>query len=111
MQQQLVDGSNALKVDFFDSIGIQLIPEVETFRSGMMPKNQILETFKRIDKLPFSNLDIRFSDEIWDFSQTTDLPVSRNKLVLSFDNASAYSEQVKMYVLDGILKNDIVNIG
>ena len=69
MQQQLVDGSNALKVDFFDSIGIQLIPEAETFRSGMMPKNQILETFKRIDKLPFSNLDIRFSDEIWDFSQ------------------------------------------
>lgn len=106
MQQQLVDGSNALKVDFFDSIGIQLIPEVETFRSGMMPKNQILETFKRIDKLPFSNLDIRFSDEIWDFSQTTDLPVSRNKLVFSFDNASAYSEQVKMYVLDGILKKD-----
>ncbi len=106
MQQQLVDGSNALKVDFFDSIGIQLIPEVETFRSGMMPKNQILETFKRIDKLPFSNLDIRFSDEIWDFSQTTDLPVSRKKLVFSFDNASAYSEQVKMYVLDGILKKD-----
>ena len=50
MQQQLVDGTNALKIDFFDSIGIQLIPEVESFRSGMMPKNQILETFKRIDK-------------------------------------------------------------
>ena len=49
MQQQLVDGTNALKIDFFDSIGIQLIPEVESFRSGMMPKNQILETFKRID--------------------------------------------------------------
>ena len=106
MQQQLVDGSNAIKIDFFDSIGIQLIPEVESFRSGLMPKNQILETFKRIDKLPFSNLDIRFSDEIWDFSQTTDLPVSRNKLVFSFNNASAYCEQVKMYVLDGILKKD-----
>ena len=106
MQQQLVDGNNALKLDFFDSIGIQLIPEVETFRLGMMPKNQILETFKRIDKLPFSNLDIRFSDEVWDFSQTTDLPVPRNKLVFSFNNASAYCEQVKMYVLDSILKKD-----
>ena len=90
MQQQLVDDTNALKIDFFDSIGIQLIPEVESFRSGMMPKNQILETFKRIDKLPFSNLDIRFSDDTWDFSATTDLPVSKTKLVFYFDSSSAY---------------------
>lgn len=107
MQQQLVDSSNALKVDFFDSIGIQLIPEVETFRSGMMPKNQILETFKRIDKLPFSNLDIRFSDDTWDFSATTDLPVSKTKLVFYFDSSSAYCEPLKMYVLDGILKKNV----
>ena len=63
----LVEGNNALKIDYFDSIGIQIIPEVESFRSGLMPKNQVLETFKRIDKLPFSNLDIRFSDDTWDF--------------------------------------------
>ena len=103
----LVDGSNALKIDYFDSIGIQLIPEVESFRSGLMPKNQILETFKRIDKLPFSNLDIRFSDDIWDFSATTDLPVSRTKLVFYFDSNSAYCEPLKLYVLDGILKKNV----
>ena len=107
MQQQLADGTNALKIDFFDSIGIQLIPEVESFRSGMMPKNQILETFKRIDKLPFSNLDIRFSDDTWDFSATTDLPVSKTKLVFYFDSSSAYCEPLKMYVLDGILKKSV----
>lgn len=107
MQQQLVNGTNALKIDFFDSIGIQLIPEVESFRSGMMPKNQILETFKRIDKLPFSNLDIRFSDDTWDFSATTDLPVSKTKLVFYFDSSSAYCEPLKMYVLDGILKKNV----
>lgn len=107
MQQQLVDGTNALKIDFFDSIGIQLIPEVESFRSGMMPKNQILETFKRIDKLPFSNLDIRFSDDTWDFSATTDLPISKTKLVFYFDSSSAYCEPLKMYVLDGILKKNV----
>ncbi len=107
MQQQLVDDSNTLKIDFFDSIGIQLIPEVESFRSGLMPKNQILETFKQIDKLPFSNLDIRFSDDIWDFSATTGLPVSKTKLVFYFDSSSAYSEPLKMYVLDGILKKNV----
>ncbi|WP_026495391.1 hypothetical protein [Butyrivibrio sp. WCD3002] len=107
MQQQLVDGTNVLKIDFFDSIGIQLIPEVESFRSGLMPKNQILETFKRIDKLPFSNLDIRFSDDTWDFSATTDLPVSKTKLVFYFDSSSAYCEPLKMYVLDGILKKNV----
>lgn len=107
MQQQLVDGTNALKIDFFDSIGIQLIPEVESFRSGIMPKNQILETFKRIDKLPFSNLDIRFSDDTWDFSATTDLPVSKTKLVFYFDSSSAYCEPLKMYVLDGIMKKNV----
>lgn len=105
--QQLVDSSSALKIDYFDSIGIQLIPEVETFRSGLMPKNQILEIFKRIDKLPFSNLDIRFSDDTWDFSATTDLPVSRNKLIFGFDSESAYCEPVKMYVLDKILKKNV----
>lgn len=107
MEQQLVDGSNALKIDFFDSIGIQLIPEVDAFRSGMIPKNQILEIFKRIDILPFSNLDIRFSDDVWDFSQATSLPVSKNKLVFNFDASSAYCEPLKMYVLDGILKKDV----
>lgn len=107
MQRQLVDGNNSLKIDFFDSIGIQLIPEVESFRSGIMPKNQILETFKRIDKLPFSNLDIRFSDDTWDFSQTTSLPVSKTKLVFYFDSSSAYCAPLKMYVLDGILKKNV----
>lgn len=107
MQQQLVDDTNALKIDFFDSIGIQLIPEVESFRSGLMPKNQILETFKRIDKLPFSNLDIRFSDDTWDFSATTDLPVSKTRLVFYFDSSSAYCDPLKMYVLDGILKKNV----
>ena len=107
MQQQLVDGTNALKIDFFDSIGIKLIPEVESFRSGMMPKNQILESFKRIDKLPFSNLDIRFSDDTWNFSAATDLPVSRTRLVFYFDSSSAYCEPLKMYVLDSILKKNV----
>lgn len=107
MQQQTIDGSNVLKIDFFDSIGIQLIPEVESFRSGMMPKNQILETFKRIDKLPFSNLDIRFSDDVWDFSSTTNLPVSKTKLVFYFDSSSVYCELLKLYVLDAIIKKNV----
>ncbi len=103
----LVEGNNALKIDYFDSIGIQIIPEVESFRSGLMPKNQVLETFKRIDKLPFSNLDIRFSDDTWDFSATTDLPVSKTKLVFYFNSDSAYCEPLKLYVLDAILKKNV----
>lgn len=107
MQQQTIDGNNVLKIDFFDSIGIQLIPEVESFRSGMIPQNQILETFKRIDRLPFSNLDIRFSDDVWDFSSTTNLPVSKTKLVFYFDSNSVYCEPLKLYVLDAIIKKNV----
>lgn len=102
--QQTIDGNNALKIDFFESIGIELIPEVESYRSGLMPKNQVLNTFKRIDKLPFSNLDIKFSDNTWDFSLATDLPVSKNKLVFTFDEDSAFCEHKKLYVLNEIIK-------
>ena len=102
-----VDGGNVLKIDYFESVGIQLIPEVESFRSGMMPRNQILETFKRIDKLPFSNLDIRFSDDVWDFSKTTDLPVPKAKLAFLFESGSAYCEPLKMYVLDSVIQKRV----
>lgn len=102
--QQTIDGNNALKIDFFESIGIELIPEVETYRSGSMPKNQVLNTFKRIDKLPFSNLDIKFSDNTWDFSLATNLPISKNKLVFNFDKDSVFCEEEKLYVLNEIIK-------
>lgn len=106
MMSQVINGNTTLKIDFFDTIGIELLPEVERYRSGMMPKNQVLETFKRIDKLPFSNLEIRFSDDTWDFSSTTDLPISKNKLVFSFDPTSAYCEFLKMYTLNEIIKKN-----
>ena len=32
---QITDGTSALKIDFFDSIGIEVIPEVESYRSGL----------------------------------------------------------------------------
>ena len=103
---QITDGTSALKIDFFDSIGIEVIPEVESYRSGLMPKNQVLITFKRIDRLPFSNLDIRFSDDIWDFSMATNLPVSKNKLIFSFDSDSEYCEIEKLYVLNEVIKKN-----
>lgn len=103
---QLIDGNNALKIDFFDSIGIELNSEVEDFRSGIMPRNHVLETFKRIDKLPFSNLELRFSDNVWDFSAATSLPISYNKLTFTFDESSPNRDSLKMYVLNEIIKKN-----
>lgn len=103
---EIVDGNTALKIDFFDTIGIELIPEVNNYRSGLMPKNQVLETFRRIDKLPFSNLEINFSDDTWDFSPATDLPISKHKLIFTFPPANTYSEILKMYTLNEIIKKN-----
>ena len=38
---------------------------------------------------------------------TTDLPVSKDKLIFRFDEESAYCEQIKMYVLDSIIKKSV----
>lgn len=103
---QMSNSTNTLKIDSFDLVNIELTPEVSAYRSGLIPKNQILNTFKRIDKLPFSNIEIKLSDNIWDFSATTDLPISKSKLVFTFDSTSAYCEIVKMYTLNEIIKKN-----
>lgn len=96
--------SNAIQIDYFDNIEIKLTSEVKNFHAGTISKNQILETFKRIDTLPFSNINIKFSDDIWDFRYTTNLPISNHALVFKFNNKSNYCEILKMYVLNEIIK-------
>ena len=101
---RLTDVGNIIPTEYFDHIEISLTPEVETYRSGLMPKNQILNTFKRLDKLPFSNVNIKFSDNIWDFTKLLNLPISKDKLSFSFNPKSAFCEIEKLYVLNEILK-------
>ena len=104
MLQPMTNGTSALKVEYFDILGIELNKEVEDYRSGAIPKNKVLETFKRVDKLPFSGLDIKFSDNTWDFSSATTLPIASNLLIYNFDENSKYVDILKMYVLNEIIK-------
>jgi len=104
MLQTMTNGTSALKVEYYDILGIELNKEVEDFRSGAIPKNKVLETFKRVDKLPFSGLDIKFSDNVWDFTSATTLPIAPNLLIYHFDEDSEYVDVLKMYVLNEIIK-------
>lgn len=104
MLQTLTNRTSALKIEYFDIFGIELNKEVEDYRTGAIPKNKVLETFKRVDKLPFSGLDIKFSDNVWDFTSATTLPISSNLLTYKFDENSAYVDVIKMYVLNEIIR-------
>lgn len=104
MLQAMTNGTSALKVEYYDILGIELNKEVEDFRSGAIPKNKVLETFKRVDKLPFSGLNIKFSDNVWDFTSATTLPIAANLLTYRFDEDSKYVDVLKMYVLNEIIK-------
>ena len=104
MLKTMNNGTSALKVEYFDIFGIELNQEVEDYRSGAIPKNKVLETFKRVDKLPFNGLDIKFSDNVWDFTSATTLPISPDLLTYKFDENSKYVDALKMYVLNEIIK-------
>ena len=104
MENKTIDGTTALKVEFFENVGIELNENVENFRSGLVPRNHVLELFKRIDKLPFSNLDIRFSDDTWDFSAALTLPIENHKYIFKFNKESSYCDVLKMYVLNEVLR-------
>lgn len=104
MLQPMTNGASVLQVEYFDIFGIELKKEVEDYRSGTIPKNKVLQTFKRVDKLPFSGLDIKFSDGVWDFTSATTLPISPDLLTYKFNEDSKYTDYLKMYVLNEIIK-------
>lgn len=69
-----------------------------------------IDILKAVDKLPFSKVDIKFSDGVWDFSRTTNLNIPRNSLKFYFHHklqGSCFVDTVKVYVLLSILKNQI----
>ena len=100
----MIDGNTALKFEYSNFLKIEINETVENYRANLIPKNKVLETFKRIDKLPFGDLNIRFSDNAWDFSSATSLPISHHKLVFHFNGDSTYVDIIKMFVLNEIIK-------
>lgn len=83
---------------------VQIIQTPEVVQLTEQPKNRLLEEFRRIDQLPFNNVDIKFSSDIWDFSSISDLPGRKSKLKFDFSDLSTFRDIAKMYVLNDILK-------
>lgn len=94
-------------LDNFDNIQWYKNEEVNNLLNYRIPRNRVLETFKRVDKLPFSNLNIRFSDNLWDFYSLCDLPISSHLYRFNFNSNSSFSEYLKFYVLNYIFKKTL----
>lgn len=92
-----------INADSFDSLIWKTDSTVADLMSFNTSSNSILETFKRIDILPFENLNIRFSDNAWDFSPILTVP-KVGTLTFRFDHSSSYADVLKMYVLNDIFK-------
>ena len=59
-----------------------------------------------IDKLPFSKVEVYYSDPIWDFSSIRKLNISKNLMKLNFERAHhAFMDDIKNFTLLRILDN------
>jgi integrase len=61
---------------------------------------------KLIDKLPFSKVEVYYSDSIWDFSSIRKLNISGSSMRLNFERApNAFLDDIKNFILLKILDN------
>lgn len=78
----------------------------EGFSLGTMQSDNYIKELKKLDKLPFSKADIRFSDDSWDFAPYTKLNVSKNKMKFKFFSLNeTYRDEIKTYALIRVLSN------
>lgn len=104
---QWVDSKESnLEIDSFDGIDWEETEAVKEFHAPSGTKDHVLEAFRQIDKLPFCNVNIRFSDNEWDFTPVNALPLSFN-MKLRFDPGSAYCNDLKKYALSCILRKEM----
>ncbi len=68
-----------------------------------------LDRVKEINLLPFSNLEIFFSDDIWDFSQSRTVNICKSLLSFRFTHTCEhYRDDIKKYVLSMLLDGRFV---
>ena len=97
---------STVAVDSFDDIEWKQTEEVRQFARPSASKNHVLEAFERMYKLPFVGFDIRFSDNIWDFTTEKGIPVKTLR-TFYFNPDSVYCSLTKKYVLANFLVKDL----
>lgn len=100
----MIESNNAPIIETPYNLKLVLNETVEDFRSGVIAKNKVLEAIKRIDKLPFQDVDVYFNDNTWNFAGRNVLPRCDSNYIFYFDENSAYADFQKMYVLNEILR-------
>ena len=69
--------------------------------------HDFIAVIKSVNRLPFDKSNMFFSDDIWDFSNFTNLSIPSSALKFNFNLCcDTYREQIKLYVLVQILNND-----
>jgi hypothetical protein len=67
-----------------------------------------LDRIKEINILPFPNLNIFFSDDVWDFSSARNVNIKKSDLIFKFDRVCEhYKEELKKYILSKLFDGDI----
>ena len=83
------------------------IPEDTTFNDGSA--SPFIDAIKKANRLPLSKGDIFYSDDLWDFSGYTSLPVNKKNFKFYFSSMgdSPFKEDVKNFILISILENKL----
>lgn len=68
-----------------------------------------IKTLKALNKMPFANLDIYYSDNLWDFSSLTTRNILKKSLRFNFSlvNTDEFMDDAKNYVLISMLENKL----
>lgn len=97
-----------------------MIKDVKHFETGLeyeepqkitinnTDNDNYIDSIIRVNKLPFKNTDISFSDDLWDFSQYITLNVSKSDLKFNFEYLDdEFSIEAKKFVMVKLLENKI----
>lgn len=94
-----------VNLDVFDEMLLGENSLLNKFNYHKTPKERIVETLKRVNKLPFEEVDINFNDDFWDFSNVIEFKTSTN-YSFYFDKLNFYKDIAKVFVFDEILKSN-----
>ncbi|HWT73701.1 MAG TPA: tyrosine-type recombinase/integrase [Mobilitalea sp.] len=97
---------NELDLDIEETLVLDELTLDDSYLLSQKQDENFLDIIKKINKLPFKNFDIYYSDKEWDFSVNITINIDTSKLKFKFYNApEEYQDILKQFVLVQLIEN------